>query len=66
MPRHTEPSANVALANILRGMMHGCNIRSESTQTIAGNKALQPDILITTSNNSTRFPPNFSCATRGL
>ena len=52
MPRHTEPSANTALANILRGMMHGCNIRSESTQTIAGNKALQPDILITASDRA--------------
>ena len=27
--------------------MHGCNIRSESTRTIADNKGLQPDILIT-------------------
>ena len=52
MPRHTEPSANTALANILRGMMHGCNIRSESTQTIAGNKALQPDILITAADRA--------------
>ncbi len=48
----TEPSANNALANILRGMMHGCNIRSESTQTIAGNKALQPDILITAADRA--------------
>ena len=41
MPRHTEPSANIALANILRGMMHGCAIRSENTRTIAErNEAL--------------------------
>ena len=52
MPRLTEPSANTALANILRGMMHGCNIRSESTRTIAGNKALQPDILITAADRA--------------
>ena len=52
MPRHTEPSANTALANILRRMMHGCDIRSESTQTIAGNKALQPDILITAADRA--------------
>ncbi len=52
MPRHTEPSANTALANILRRMMHGCNIRSESTRTIAGNKGLQPDILITASDRA--------------
>ena len=47
MPRQTEPSANTALANILRAMMHGCDIRSESTRTIAGQGRLQPDILIT-------------------
>ncbi|MDE2686350.1 MAG: hypothetical protein OXI16_02460 [Chloroflexota bacterium] len=52
MPRHTEPSANTALANILRRMMHGCDIRSESTQTIAGNKALQPEILITAADRA--------------
>ena len=47
MPRHTEPSANNALALILRRMMHGCNVRSESTRTIAGRRGLHPDILIT-------------------
>ena len=47
MPRHTEPSANNALALILRRMMHGCDIRSESTRTIAGRSGLHPDILIT-------------------
>ena len=47
MPRHTEPSANSALALILRRMMHGCDIRSESTRTIAGRSGLHPDILIT-------------------
>ena len=52
MPRNTEPSANTALANILRGMMHGCHIRSESTQTIAGRAGLQPDILITASDRA--------------
>ena len=52
MPRHTEPSANTALANILRGMMHGCNIRSESTQTIAGHAGLHPDILITAADRA--------------
>jgi len=52
MPRNTEPSANTALANILRGMMHGCDIRSENTRTIAGNKALQPDILITAADRA--------------
>ena len=52
MPRHTEPSANNALARILRRMMHGCNIRAESTRTIAGNRGLQPDILITASDRA--------------
>ena len=47
MPRHTEPSANTALALILRRMMHGCEIRSESTRTIADRSGLHPDILIT-------------------
>ena len=47
MPRHTEPSANSALALILRRMMHGCNVRSESTRTIADRSGLHPDILIT-------------------
>ena len=47
MPRHTEPSANTALALILRRMMHGCDIRSESTRTISGRSGLHPDILIT-------------------
>ena len=47
MPRHTEPSANNALARILMRMMHGCDIRSESTRTIAGRRGLHPDILIT-------------------
>ena len=47
MPQQTEPSANTALANILRGMMHGCDIHAESTQTIVGHAGLQLDILIT-------------------
>ena len=47
MPRHTEPSANSALALILRRMMHSCEIRSESTRTIADRSGLHPDILIT-------------------
>ncbi len=47
MPQQTEPSADTALANILRGMMHGCNIHAEATQTIVGHAGLQLDILIT-------------------
>ena len=52
MPQNTEPSVNNALASFLRKMMRGCRIRSENTQTIAGQKALQLDILITASDRA--------------
>ena len=65
MPRHTEPSANIALANILRRMMHGCAIRSENTRTIAGHAGLQLDILITADDRApvvieTEFMPAYT------
>ena len=47
MPRHTEPSANNALGNLLQGMMPRSQVRSENTQAIAGHPGLRPDILIT-------------------
>ena len=47
MPRQNERIANNALSDLLKGMMHGCDIRSENTQTITGHNSLQPDILIT-------------------
>ena len=47
MPRQTEPSANNALAELLRGMMHGSTVRSENTQAIVDHPGRQPDILIT-------------------
>ncbi len=46
MPRQSEPSANNALADLLSGMMYGCDILSESTQTIAGKSGLRPDIIV--------------------
>ena len=52
MPRQGERNANNELARLLRKMMHGCDIHSESTQTIAGNKGLQPDILITATDRA--------------
>ena len=52
MPRHNERSANVALADLLGGMIHGCDIRPESSQTIAGHSGLQPDILITAADRA--------------
>ena len=52
MPRQIENNANNALAELLKGMMHGCDIRSENTRTIAGQNALQLDILITAANRA--------------
>ena len=45
--RQAESSANAALADLLRGMMHGVVARAENTQVIVGQPALRPDILIT-------------------
>ena len=47
MPVQTEPSANNALGGLLQAMMPRSDVRSENTQAIAGQPALQPDILIT-------------------
>ena len=47
MPRHTEPTANNALGNILAQMLPTFTVRSENTRQIVGQPALQPDILIT-------------------
>ena len=46
-PRHSEPSANNELGDLLRGMLFGCQIRSENTQLIVGNPSLQLDNLVT-------------------
>ena len=46
-PRHSEPSANNVLGDLLRGMLFGCEVRSENTRLIAGNPSLQLDNLIT-------------------
>ncbi len=46
-PRHSEPSANNELGDLLRGMLYGCQVRSENTQLIAGQPGLQLDNLIT-------------------
>ena len=46
-PRHSEPSANNELGDLLRGMLFGCHVRSENTQLIVGNPSLQLDNLIT-------------------
>ena len=46
-PRHSEPSANNELGELLRGMLSGCVVRSENTQLVAGRPGLQLDNLIT-------------------
>ena len=46
-PRQTEPSANTALAELLRGMLSDCRIRAEHTRLIAGRSGLQLDLLMT-------------------
>ena len=46
-PRHSEPSANNELGDLLRAMLFGCQVRSENTQLIEGHPGLQLDNLIT-------------------
>ena len=46
MPRQTEPSANNALGDILRGMMPGCEVRSENAQTFIDRPGRHADVQI--------------------
>ena len=46
-PRHTEPNANVALADLLKGMLPGCTVRPEQTRLIADRPSLRLDIAVT-------------------
>ena len=46
-PRHSEPSANSELGDLLRGMLAGCQVISENTQLVVGHPDLQLDNLIT-------------------
>ena len=46
MPRQTEPNANNALGELLRGMMPGCEVRSENTQTFPDHPGRHADVLI--------------------
>ena len=52
MPRHTEPSANNALGNLIQKMLGKSEVRSENTQIIEGNPGLRPDIVITAPGRS--------------
>ena len=45
-PRHSEPSANNELGDLLRGMLYGCKVISENTQLIEGQPSLQLDNLV--------------------
>ena len=45
--RHTEPSANAALADLLKGMRPGCVVRPEQTRLVAGRPSLQLDNVVT-------------------
>ncbi len=45
--RNSESSVNVALGNLLRGMLPSFVVRSEQTRIVSGHLGLRPDILIT-------------------
>ena len=50
--KQTEPSVNLALGNLLRGMMRTCEVRSENTGLIVDQSGAQIDNLITSSGRS--------------
>ena len=52
MPRQTEPNANSALGDLLRGMMPRCQVLSENTQTFSNHPGRHADVLITAPGRS--------------
>ena len=50
--KQTEPSVNLALGNLLRGMMRTCEVRSENTGLIVDQSGAQIDNLITSGGRS--------------
>ena len=52
MPRQTEPNANNVLGDLLRGMMPGCEVRSENTQTFPDYPGRHADVLIAAAGRS--------------
>ena len=52
MPRQTEPNANNALGDLLKGMMPGRQVWSENTRAISGSPGLRPDIIVTAPGRS--------------
>ena len=51
-PHQTEPTVNNALADLLRPMMPGCQVRSEQTGLIVGHPGQHPDVLVTSVGRS--------------
>ena len=47
MPNQTEPNANNALGDLLRGMMPGSRVLSENTQTFPAHPGQHADVLVT-------------------
>ncbi len=52
MPRQTEPNANNALGDLLRGMIPRCQVRSGNTQTFSNHPGRHADVLITAPGRS--------------
>ena len=52
MPHQTEPSVNNALGNLLRRMMRGSEIYSETTQTFPDYPGRHADVLVTSPGRS--------------
>ncbi len=52
MSHQIEPNANNALGDLLRGMMPGCQVRSENTQTFIDHPGRHADVLITAPGRS--------------
>ena len=51
-PRQMENNANIALGNLLRGMLGNADVFFESTRVIPGRNGQHPDILITADGRS--------------
>ena len=52
MPNQIEPNTNNVLGDLLRGMMPGCHILSENTQTFPDYPGRHADVLITAPGRS--------------
>ena len=51
-PHKHETNANIALAHLIKRVMHGRETDAESTQIIENHPAMQPDIVITAQGRS--------------